>query len=120
MTAYEEEQEQELEALESIYPEELEILSREKPLKFQIAVKSQLVDPFADDAVDDNADNDDDDAKDRSGEAEIPAAECLLEFTLPETYPDALPEMEVVDPDESNLDEEDVKGLLDKLKQVSD
>ena len=42
MTAYDEEQEQELEALESIYPEELEILSREKPLSFQIAVKSQV------------------------------------------------------------------------------
>ena len=49
---------------------------------------------------------------------EIPDAECLLKFVLPETYPDALPEIEVVDPEESNLDETDVKGLLDKLKEV--
>ena len=115
MTAYDEEQEQELEALESIYPEELEILSREKPLSFQIAVKSQLVDPFAAENEKD-ADGDDDDA-DANG-SEIPAAECTLKFVLPDTYPDALPEMEVVDPEDSNLDEQDVKGLLDRLKQV--
>ena len=115
MTAYDEEQEQELEALESIYPEELEILSREKPLSFQIAVKSQLVDPFTAENEKD-ADGDDDDA-DADG-SEIPAAECTLKFVLPDTYPDALPEMEVVDPEDSNLDEQDVKGLLDKLKQV--
>jgi len=110
MTAYDEEQEQELEALESIYPEELEILSREKPISFQIAVKSQLVDPFA------NADEKE--VGDSNGE--IPDAECILKFVLPETYPDALPEMEVVDPEESNLDETDVKGLLDKLRTEGD
>ena len=110
MTAYEEEQEQELEALESIYPEELEILSREKPISFQINVKSQLVDPFAE--------ADAKEAAEDAGENEIPAAECTLKFVLPETYPDALPEMEVVDPEDANLDESDVKGLLDKLKEV--
>jgi len=107
MTAYDEEQEQELEALESIYPEELEILSREKPISFQIAVKSQLEDPFAEAEAKEVGDSN----------GEIPDAECLLKFVLPETYPDALPEIEVVDPEESNLDETDVKGLLDKLKE---
>lgn len=106
MTAYDEEQEQELEALESIYPEELEILSREKPISFQISVKSQLEDAWLIE-----------EAKKLGNEnGEIPDAECVLKFVLPENYPDELPEMEVVDPEESNLDETDVKALLDKLK----
>jgi len=100
MTDYAEEQANELEALESIYPEELEILSRESPISFQITVKSQLCDTNF------NCD----------GEADS-AAECVLLFTYTSTYPDELPEIEVIEPEESDLDDHDVETLLKTLKQ---
>lgn len=102
MTDHEEEQDQELEALESIYPEELEILTDTRPKSFQIAVKSQLDDNC-------NVENDEDD--------DLPFAECMLKFTYTPDYPDTLPQIEVVDPEEHNLDDDDVKRLLDRLKE---
>lgn len=71
---HQEEQNNELEALESIYCGELEVLSRECPVKFQIPVKSEEYDAEA-----------------GTGYA------CILKFTYTEKYPEEPPEIELED-----------------------
>ncbi|KAE8747126.1 hypothetical protein FOCC_FOCC006124 [Frankliniella occidentalis] len=80
---HKEEQNNELEALESIYCGELEVLSRDSPVKFQIPVKSEEYD-----------------AEEGSGYA------CTLKFTYTERYPEDPPEIEIEDMEHFGDDDE--------------
>ena len=71
MTDYKQEQRDEIEAIESIYSEEISVIS-ENPHRFTIPVKTDSYD-------------------DEDGEGWL----VLLKFTFPDTYPDVIPEIEV-------------------------
>jgi len=90
---YQEEQRNELEALESIYSNELEVLRREPPLCFSIEVKTDPVEPsmIGDDTV----------GMDRLF--------VLFKFTLPEKYPDDVPRIEIEESE--NLEDDKLQEL---------
>lgn len=89
---YAEEQTNELQALESMYPNELQILSSDSPIQFNIKL-----------TTDDYFDN------------EIRLT-VQLQFELPEKYPDELPTVDVVD-FEDNFDESHKERLLQELQK---
>lgn len=91
MTDYKEEQLNEIEALESIYPEELTIISTE-PHCFQVTVSSQ------------------------SEELSVEHATCVLQFTYTATYPDVAPLIEVAA--SSNLEDDACETLLSQLGEL--
>ena len=72
MTDYKQEQRDEIEAIESIYSEEISVIS-ENPHRFTIPVKTDSYD------------------EEEGGEGWM----VLLKFTFPDTYPDVIPEIEV-------------------------
>ena len=91
---YSEEQSNELEALAAIYSNELEIVSRKPVPKFTIHLKS---DP-------------------QTIEEDVPSIiyEVVIEFALPETYPDSVPD--IVIQESVNLDDCDEQELLELLE----
>ncbi|XP_071113870.1 RWD domain-containing protein 1-like [Haliotis cracherodii] len=95
MTDCKEEQKNEIEALEAIYPEELEIENTD-PYVFSLAVASQDT-------------NDTDEAF---------ACSCRVQFTYVEKYPDEPPLMEITDPD--NLDDADIDSLTQYLNEQAE
>lgn len=90
MTDYKEEQSNEIEALESIYPEELEILATEPFHEFQFLLKADYTE----------------------WQMEETYVECTMKLTYTEKYPDEAPVVELLDPSD-NLD-----GLY--LNQLND
>ncbi|XP_064618151.1 RWD domain-containing protein 1-like [Liolophura sinensis] len=94
MTDYAEEQRNEIEALEAIYPE-IEILETQPFHKFQLELKSQ-------DAEDDPEH----------------AATATILFTYVENYPDVAPVMEVAESE--NLSEEQVDVLLRVMNEQAE
>ena len=97
MTDYKEEQESELEALESIYVNELEIISTEPPtFTIEIPCEIRNVDPGKD-------------AKEFS---------VKLKFKLPEEYPDVIPHVEFVET--SEIDEDFQKTILLSLSKLAE
>ncbi|XP_070568312.1 RWD domain-containing protein 1-like [Ptychodera flava] len=95
MTDYQEEQNNEIEALASIYPDEFTVLSTE-PHCFEIRLKS------------DNADEDDEDT----------VVQATLQVTYTPTYPDESPDIEVTF--SSNLDDEDLTSLLNLCQEQAE
>lgn len=94
MTDYKEEQNNEVEALESIYPEEFEILDVEPRHKFRISVKSE-----GSDSLDD---------------IKAEPAEIALIFEYTPKYPEEPPIMEIIPVD--NVDEEELEDLREQLQ----
>ncbi|CAM4702254.1 hypothetical protein PO909_009566 [Leuciscus waleckii] len=92
MTDYGEEQRNELEAIESIYPDSFTVLS-EKPTSFTITVTS------------DAGENDE-------------TVEATLKFTYLEKYPDEPPLWEIFSSE--NLEDSDAEGILTLLKQQAE
>lgn len=91
---YREEQKNELEALESIYFEEFNLLS-DDPVVFSISVKSDV---------------------DGSGEEiGIEGFACALKITYTTKYPDTLPQIEIIDSE--NLTDTDEEDLLQCVTQ---
>ncbi|KAK8388892.1 hypothetical protein O3P69_020682 [Scylla paramamosain] len=95
MTDYKEEQNNEIEALESIYPEEFEILEIEPQHKFKIRVQTE--------------------GSDVGSELEVAPAAITLRFEYTPTYPDEPPLMQVVP--EENIEEEELEDLREQLKE---
>ncbi|XP_077540841.1 RWD domain-containing protein 1 [Haemaphysalis longicornis] len=93
MTDFQEEQKNEIEALESIYPSELQILETSPYHSFTIDIKS-----------------------DASDHPEDEQMSVQLKFTYIPTYPDEGPLIEATEYSE-NMSEEDVNALMDILKQ---
>lgn len=92
---YQEEQANEMEALESIYCDDLEVSDRD-PYKFSVAVKSE--------------------AGDGDGENEGDVGlSCVLKFVFTPKYPEELPLMEIADP--VNFEESDLEELRDHLTE---
>jgi len=91
MTDHKEEQQMEIEALQSIYPEELEIVEEEPQFIFKINLESQDSDRFPDFAM---------------------SAE--LQFTYTPEYPDTAPLMEVTDYSD-NVDDMQLTQLNDLM-----
>ena len=94
MTDYQEEQANEIEALESIYPEEFTLLETTPTHSFQLPLHAEA-----------------------DGQAEDEVS-CTLKFTYTKTYPDAAPVMEIVDPD--NLTDDDIKEVENLLKEQAE
>ncbi|KAK2149846.1 hypothetical protein LSH36_434g00053 [Paralvinella palmiformis] len=93
MTDYKEEQGHEIEALESIYPDELQIVSTTPFPCLRMAVTSQCSD-------------------------DIENATCILQFTYTERYPDELPLIEILSYE--NIEEEDSQTLSNKMKEEAE
>uniref|UniRef100_A0A8C7EGM9 RWD domain-containing protein 1 n=1 Tax=Nothoprocta perdicaria TaxID=30464 RepID=A0A8C7EGM9_NOTPE len=89
MTDYSEEQRNELEALESIYPDSFTVLS-EKPTTFTITVTSEA------------GENDE-------------IVQTTLKFTYREKYPDEAPLYEIIS--QENLEDNDVTNIIKLLEQ---
>ncbi|XP_035686623.1 RWD domain-containing protein 1-like isoform X1 [Branchiostoma floridae] len=94
MTDYEEDQRNEIEALESIYPDIFEILETEPPC-FRLSVLAEA-----------------------DSYEECDPLGVDLQFTYVPTYPDAPPDMEVLSP--QNLTEEDVSTIQELLQQQAE
>ncbi|KAM6139094.1 RWD domain-containing protein 1 isoform 2-T2 [Phoenicopterus ruber ruber] len=92
MTDYSEEQRNELEALESIYPDSFTVLS-EKPTTFTITVTSEAG-------------------------ANDETVQTTLKFTYREKYPDETPLYEIVS--QENLDDNDVTNIIKLLEQQAE
>lgn len=90
MTDYKEEQDNEMEALESIYPDEIQVLETEPYQSFQILVHSDEV--YRGDPVN-----------------------VILGFTYTETYPDEGPVMEIKSYE--NIEEKHADELMDLMKE---
>lgn len=95
MTDFHEEQQMEMEALQSIYPDELEIIEEEPQWSFKINIESQDSDRFPDFAM--------------SSE---------LQFTYTPDYPDTAPLMEVSDYD--NMDDMELTQLNDLMTATAE
>ncbi|XP_038048027.1 RWD domain-containing protein 1-like [Patiria miniata] len=91
MTDYQEEQTNEIAALESIYPEEFSVLS-DDPHSFRITVRSE-----------------------DTGNEEDEIYSATLEFTYTPTYPDEAPLYEVTE--DGNVEEEDRDKITEILQQ---
>ncbi|KAL8599280.1 hypothetical protein ACOMHN_007995 [Nucella lapillus] len=102
MTDYEEEQTNEIEALQSIYPEELEILQDSPHHVFMVKVASQ--------DTDDYLTEDNEDTPSRVG--------CTVQFTYTPTYPDEVPLMEVVSTD--SLEDQHVNTVAQFLQDEAE
>jgi len=96
MTDYGQEQLDEVEAIESIYSEEIDIIS-DSPHRFTIPVKT-------------------DDYDEESGGNE--GRWVLLKFTFPPKYPDEIPEMEFEE--EENVDSDMKTDMMKRLKEVAE
>ncbi|XP_028579067.1 RWD domain-containing protein 1 [Podarcis muralis] len=92
MTDYAEEQRNELEALESIYPDSFTVLS-EKPISFTITVTSEA------------GENDE-------------TVQATLKFTYAERYPDEIPLYELLS--QENLEDSDITDILKLLREQAD
>jgi len=96
MTDYQQEQLDEVEAIQSIYSEEIDIIS-DNPHRFTIPVKT-------------------DDYDEESGGNE--GRWVLLKFTFPPKYPDEIPEMEFEE--EENIDDDMKDEMMERLKEVAE
>jgi len=94
MTDYAEEQKNEIEAIESIYPGELQILSTSPFHVFEMTAASQ------------------------STRDDVENASCVLQFTYTSRYPDEAPLMDVKSVD--NIDESYSTEILDLMKQLAE
>lgn len=96
---YEEEQNSEIEAIQSIYPVELQIESLEYPASFSIEIKCEDFDESDPDCV-----------------------ECCLKFKYTKNYPDTPPELSIESASENLLDDDGGKidAILTKLKTVAE
>ncbi|XP_041353999.1 RWD domain-containing protein 1-like [Gigantopelta aegis] len=94
MTDYKEEQRNEIEALQSIYPEEIELIKEEPSFIFTINVQSQ----------DEESQNDED-----------KCACCTIQFSLGEKYPDEAPVIEITE--YSNLEDDQIEELMNYLNE---
>lgn len=95
MTDYKQEQIDEIEAIESIYSEEIDIIS-ENPHRFTIPVKT---------AEYDDEENDE-------------GMMTLLKFTFPDTYPDVIPEIEVEECD--GIDDDVLEEYKEALNNAAE
>ncbi|KAL5011060.1 hypothetical protein ScPMuIL_013365 [Solemya velum] len=92
MTDYREEQINEIEALESIYPDEIEIIQREPYHDFTVDITSS------------DADNQD----------EQDQVSCSVQFTYVEKYPDEAPLFEITTSEELEDCEEDITTVINQ------
>lgn len=92
MTDYKEEQTQELEALESIYPDELKVIATSPYGAFELHIVSQ---------------------KEEYGDEDSEEASVTIKFSYTEKYPDEVPIMEITDSE--NLEDDQLNELLDML-----
>lgn len=95
MTDYQEEQNNEMEALESIYPDELTVISKNPYPSFQVQISGE--------------------AEDTDFKSE---GCCALEFTYTEKYPDESPGIDIKEYD--GLEEEQVNGLIELMKEQAE
>ncbi|GLH10861.1 RWD domain-containing protein 1 [Gryllus bimaculatus] len=91
---YAEEQTNEIEALDSIYCGEFEVLATEPYHRFLIPIKSE-----------------DYEAESANGHS------CKLKFSYTENYPDEVPEVEVIDAE--NLEDDDADSLKQHIMEVA-
>nr|CAG4648933.1 EOG090X0F6V [Polyphemus pediculus] len=95
MSQYKEEQLGEIFSLESIYPDELEILEQEPYYQFKLRVKSEGHD-----------------------EDEDIGYACSLKFSYTPTYPDEVPVVEIMD--DVGMDDEQLERLQDVLEKEAE
>jgi hypothetical protein len=91
---YDEEQKNEIEALESIYSNELQILSTDPRPCFQLEVQSQC--------TNDNCEN----------------VSCVIQFTYLNKYPDVIPAMEIVSSE--NMEDDTIAEVTAFMTQLAE
>lgn len=99
MTDYQEEQKNEIEALESIYPEELEIIQT-SPHVFTVKVASQPSEDY------------------RHEDTEDDRVSCVVQFSYTPKYPEELPAIEIESSD--NLTEEQQAMILQFINEQAE
>ncbi|VDK17351.1 unnamed protein product [Anisakis simplex] len=106
MMAQEETQKEELEALEAIYPGEIEVENREYPnVTFKINLRS-------------NTASETPNALPDGGESGAESFTVVLLLRLPKDYPDVIPEIDLIGLDEM-FSEERIEMLIDDLKTIA-
>lgn len=93
MTNYKEEQKDEIEALEAIYPEEIKVLETDPNYVFVIEIAPQGI------------------------EETDELAMVTIQFTLDDTYPDTVPVMEITD--SHNLDDQRLDEIMEHVNTVA-
>ncbi|XP_014785673.1 RWD domain-containing protein 1 [Octopus bimaculoides] len=94
MTNHREEQRDEIEALEAIYPNEIKVLETEPNYIFAIELSSQLTEEEGEDLI-----------------------TMTLQFTLDDDYPDSIPIMEIME--FQNLDDVKVNVILEDMNELA-
>ncbi|CAI9742129.1 domain-containing 1-like [Octopus vulgaris] len=94
MTNHREEQRDEIEALEAIYPNEIKVLETEPNYIFAIELSSQQTEEEPEDLI-----------------------TITLQFTLDDDYPDSVPIMEILD--YQNLDDVKVNVILEDMNELA-
>jgi len=94
---YKEEQEGEFEALESIFSEELTVLSTEPRHRFNVSIQED---------------------KETKDEATI-SVSCAIQFTFTETYPEAAPLFEIVEQSD-NLEDKHLEKMIDIMSEQAE
>ena len=97
MADYKQEQKEEIEAIESIYSDEMKMIS-ENPYKFSIAVKTEDYDEEEEDMSD--------------------GIKTLIKFSFPEIYPDVIPKIDIEESD--GIDDDDLEKLKKHLIEVAE
>ncbi|OWF47579.1 RWD domain-containing protein 1-like [Mizuhopecten yessoensis] len=99
MTDFKEEQNNEIEALESIYPDEISVISVQPYHVFEVHIESQdISDPY-----------------DTGVEPEL-AAQCTLQFSYVEKYPEDPPVFEITE--HENLEDDQIEALNELITET--
>nr|XP_022294197.1 RWD domain-containing protein 1-like [Crassostrea virginica] len=96
MTDFKEEQNNEIEAIESIYPEEIEVLKTEPYHVFTITIRSQDTDQCTD-------------------EVDPDQANCVIQFSYVENYPEEAPLFEITDSE--NLADDQLEDIITLINE---
>lgn len=119
MMNYVEEQENELEALNEIYYNEIQVTSNKQPISFSIKVRPQAS-TYEEPEAEIDGDRVDDSDDESTGSEDLASTDpsVVLKFKLPPKYPDEKPYIEILDSE--NLNEDELDELFTFLNEKAE